>query len=55
MNNSDRFTISVITTVLDNDLCEYDQANIQPICKNYELMDSDDYEDDPYVHVHQIC
>lgn len=64
MNNLDRFTISVITTVLDNDnyLGEYDRAHLQPNCENHELTDlddyetdSDDYEDDPYIHVHCIC
>ena len=55
--SADRFTISVITAVLDNDnhLCEYDRTHLQPNYENDELMDSDDYEDDPYVHVHGIC
>ena len=57
MNNLDRWTLSVITTVLDNDeyLSEYDRAHLQPNYEKPELTDSDDYEDDPYVHIHCIC
>ena len=57
MNNLDRFVFSVIEAVLDNDeyMSEYDRAHLQPNCEQHELTDSDDYEDDPYVHVHCIC